>query len=376
MKAIGIVVEYNPFHNGHLYQIKKIKEKYKDYVIIVVMSSSFTQRGTPSILNKLEKTKIALNYGIDIVVELPFPFSTQSADIFAHGSIKILNELKIDRLVFGSESNDLDKLTSIAKIQLNNKNFDEEVKKYINEGINYPTALNKAIKKLINLEVNEANDLLGISYIKEIIKNNYNIKIDTIKRTNDFHDLKLNAKIVSASNIREKMKNKKNIKKYVPFYTYKYLKNKKLNDNYFKYLKFKIVTNIDFLNKFQTVDEGIENRIQKYIFESTTLDEFINKIKTKRYTYNKINRMLTHILVGFTKEDAKKFKEVTYIRILGFSVLGKKYLNEIKRKTNIPIITTFKKDEPLLNYEYKITNIYNLINEENITEYQIKPIQK
>lgn len=376
MKSIGIVVEYNPFHNGHLYQIKKIKEKYKDYVIIIVMTSSFTQRGNSSILNKLEKTKIALKYGIDLVIELPFPFSTQSADIFAHGSIKLLNELKIDTLIFGSESNDLDKLTTIAKIQLNNNEFNKEVKKYINEGVNYPTALNKAIKKLTNLEVNEANDLLGISYIKEIIKNNYKIKIDTIKRTNDFHDLKLNSKIVSASNIREKIKKRKRIKKYVPALSYKYLKNKKINTNYFNYLKFQIISNIESLNKFQTVDEGIENRIKKYIFESNSLDEFINKIKTKRYTYNKINRMLTHILVGFTKEDAKKFNELTYIRVLGFSDLGKKYLNSIKKETNLPIITTYIKDNPLLSYEYKVSNIYNIINEENIIEYKIKPIQK
>ncbi len=376
MKAVGIVVEYNPFHNGHLYQIKKIKEKYKDFAIVVVTSSSFTQRGSISVLNKIEKTNVALEYKVDLVIELPFPFSTQSADTFAYGSIKILNELKIDTLVFGSESNDLNKLTKIAKTQINNKEFDKLVKNYIKSGINYPTALNKAIKKLTNLEVSEANDLLGISYIKEIIKNNYNIKIDIIKRTNDFHDLNSNAKIVSASNIREKMKNNIKIKKYVPALSYKYLKNKRINDNYFKYLKYQIINNIDDLNKFKTVDEGIENRIKKYIFISNNLDEFIKNIKTKRYTYNKINRMLTHILVGFTKEKSDLLNDIKYIRVLGFNDIGKSYLKSIKKSVTLPIITNYVKNNDLLDFEYKVTNIYNLVMDDNLIEYKIKPIKK
>ena len=134
---IGIIAEYNPFHNGHKYQIEKIKKKYPDSTIIVVMSSSFTQRGDVSLLNKWKKTKIALENNVDLIIELPFIFSTQSADIFAKGAIEILKELKVDLLVFGSESNNIKELEQIALTQINNKEYDLFVKKYLDKGYNY-----------------------------------------------------------------------------------------------------------------------------------------------------------------------------------------------------------------------------------------------
>ena len=172
------------------------------------------------------------------------------------------------------------------------------------------------------------------------------------------------------------MKNNIKIKKYVPALSYKYLKNKRINDNYFKYLKYQIINNIDDLNKFKTVDEGIENRIKKYIFISNNLDEFIKNIKTKRYTYNKINRMLTHILVGFTKEKSVLLNDIKYIRVLGFNDIGKSYLKSIKKSVTLPIITNYVKNNDLLDFEYKVTNIYNLVMDDNLIEYKIKPIKK
>ena len=148
-KIIGIVVEYNPFHNGHLYQINKIKEKYKDSLIIVCMSSSFTQRADASILNKWDKTKICLDHNIDIVIELPTLYATQSSDIFASSALKLLNELKIDTLVFGSESDDIDTLYKLADTQLNNPKYDELVKKYLGSVVpytdNFYACLNSAV---------------------------------------------------------------------------------------------------------------------------------------------------------------------------------------------------------------------------------------
>ena len=169
MKKIGIICEYNPFHNGHIYHLKKIKEMYNDSLIILVMSSSFTERGELSILNKWEKTEIALNYGVDLVIELPFEFASQSADIFARGAVTLLKELQVDTIVFGSESNNIDSLKELAKIQLKNKKYDKLVKKYMDDGINYPTAMNKALNDLGGKSINHPNDLLGLSYIKEII---------------------------------------------------------------------------------------------------------------------------------------------------------------------------------------------------------------
>ena len=368
--SIGIICEYSPFHNGHLYHIKKIKEMYPDSTIVLVMSSSFLERGDVSILNKWDKTEISLKYGVDVVVELPFVFSSQSADVFSRGAIEILKSMGVEKLVFGSELNDIEKLKECARIQTS-KSFDKEVKKYLDNGINYPTALSKTIENKLGFNIKNPNDLLGVSYIKEIINQKANIEPICIKRTNDFHDKKLSSSITSATSIRVALKDKKSIKKYVPTLTYKKLKKEKhFIDDYYDYLKYKIISDND-LSKYQTVDEGIESRIKKYINLSNSFEELVNNIKTKRYTYNKISRMLIHILCSFTKEEAKDLKS-EYIRILGFNDKGKKYLNSIKKDTSIPVITGYSNiDSKILNIEYRVTNIYALKNK-SLIERELK----
>ena len=148
MGSVGIIAEYNPFHNGHLYQINKIKEMFPNDTIILVLSGNFTQRGEPAIIDKWKRVKVAIESGVDLVVELPFPFATQSADIFAYGSITILENLKVDKFVFGSELDDVNTLTTIAKTQVENDLFDQLVKIYIKMGENYPTAISKTIYDL------------------------------------------------------------------------------------------------------------------------------------------------------------------------------------------------------------------------------------
>ena len=166
---IGIICEYNPFHYGHLYHLNKIKEIYPDSNIILVLSGWITERGDLSLIDKFKKADIALKYGVNLVVELPFKY-IQSADYFAKGAVGILNELKCDTIVFGSESNNVDELINLATIQLNNKKYDKLVKEYLNEGINYPTAMSKALKTITNKTIDTPNDILGLSYVKEIIK--------------------------------------------------------------------------------------------------------------------------------------------------------------------------------------------------------------
>ena len=375
MKIIGIIAEYNPFHNGHKYQIDKIREKYEDALIIICTSSSFTQRGDISILNKWEKTKSALNNGANIVLELPYIYSTQSSDTFAKYALKILNELKIEKLCFGSEDNDIDKLYKVADTQINNKEFNIKVKEHLDNGINYPTALNNALKELIQIEITKPNDLLGVSYIKEIIKNNYKIKPFTIKRTNDYHDIENNGNIVSASNIRERLIKKEDISSKVPQDVYEILKNKKTENKYFEYLKYKIISEQD-LNKYLDVDEGLHTRIKDQIQKSNNLEELIQNIKTKRYTYNKISRMLNHILCSLTKEE-NKINDLEYIRILGFDSKGKEYLSKIKKDINTPILNKYDtKKYKTLEIEKRVTDIYSLIYEDITTqEIQNKPIQ-
>ncbi len=370
-KVIGIIAEYNPFHNGHIYQIKKIKENYPNSIIIVCTSSSFTQRGELSILNKWEKTKVSLLNGVDIVIELPYVYSTQSSDTFAKYGVSLLEKFHINYLCFGSESNDTTKLLDAAKTQINNIEFDNKVKFYMKEGYNYPTSLNNALKELINYDIKEPNDLLAISYIKEIINNNYNIEVFNIKRTNSYHDLDLDNKIVSASNIRNKLLENKNIKDKVPKETYDILKNKSLENKYFEFLKYKILSETD-LEKYVDVDEGLNVRIKKYINKSKSLDELIMNIKTKRYTYNRISRMLNHILCSFTKEENDKIKKLEYIRILGFNENGRTYLNEIKDSIELPILNKYDtKKYKALEIEKRVTDIYSNIYD-NIIDQEIK----
>lgn len=376
MKKIGIIAEYNPFHNGHKYQIDKIREKYNDAIIIVCVSSSFTQRGELSILNKWDKVKCALNNGVNIVVELPYIYSTQSSDTFSKYALKILNEFEIDELCFGSEDNNLDNLYKVADTQINNNNFDIKVKEHLDNGINYPTALNNALKDLIGIEITKPNDLLGVSYIKEILKNNYQITPFIIKRTNDYHDKENDSDIVSASNIRERLINKSNFSSKVPNDVYEILKNKSINNKYFDFLKYKIISEND-LNKYLDVDEGLSTRIKSVINKSNSLEELIQNIKTKRYTYNKISRMLNHILCSFTKEE-NNIDDIEYIRILGFDQNGKDYLNKIKKNIRVSILNKYDtKKYKTLEIEKRVSDIYSLIYEDIIAdEIKNKPIQK
>lgn len=380
MDIVGIICEYNPFHNGHIYHLEKVKELFPNSLIILVMSGNFTQRGIPSMLNKWEKTEIALEYGIDLVVELPFVFATQSADIFAHGTISILKELQANYLVFGSESNDVSYLEKLADISLHDDHYQKQVKTFLKEGINYPTALSKAFS---NTGISTPNDLLGLSYIKEIKKQNASIQPISILRTNSYHDTKLNTDISSATSIRKAVLEKKDFQNSVPDIVFQRIKKHTFQqEDYFPFLKYKILTETD-LSIYQTVEEGIEHRIKKYILESSSWEELVTHIKTKRYTYNKINRMLIHILCGFTKEMAKEWKNISYLRVLGFSKRGQAYLNHIKKDISIPLITTFSKGkDDILYFEMQTTSVYASIldiSKQNAfikQEYQQKPIQK
>ncbi len=371
-KVVGIICEYNPFHNGHLYQINKIKKKYKDSIIIVCLSGTFTQRGELSVLNKWDKTKVALENGVDIVIELPYVYASQSSDIFARYSVALLNKLYIDILCFGSETENIDKIKEAAKYQVNDINFDIITKKYLNEGVSYPTALNKALEELCGITITEPNDLLALSYLKEIYRNGYFMDIYNIKRTSSYHDLDSTAKVVSASNIRTRLLEKKDIKDKVPNNVYELLKDKKMESKYFEYLKYKILTE-DNLEKYVDVDEGLSTRIKKVINKSNSLDELIKNIKTKRYTYNKISRMLNHIFCSFTKEENKKVKYLEYIRILGFTEKGKNYLNEIKNEINLPILNKYNTKYNTLKIEKRITELYSFIYED-ISKKEIQNI--
>ena len=368
MNVIGIIAEYNPFHNGHIYQIEKIKKLYPDSLIIVVLNGNFTQRGDVSIINKWDKTKIILEHDVDLVVELPTFYGINNADLFARGALKILNDLKI---VFGIERDNIDDFVEIAKIK-NTDAYKLLLKEYLDKGYSYPKASFDSIEKITNIKINTPNDILALSYIEEIFNNSYNISPIGIKRTNDYHDKDLK-EISSATAIREAIKENKNINNYVPLETIKYINNISM-DNYFDLLKYKIISTDD-LTIYHDVKEGIDVRIKKYIYESSSLEELINNIKTKRFTYNRIKRILLYILLDIRKD----IKVNDYIRPLGFNKKGANYLKQIKNKLTLPLISNYSDNKDILESEYRVNSIYSLktnnINENIKNEFN-SPIKK
>lgn len=357
MSNVGVIAEYNPFHNGHLYHLNKVKEMYPDSNLILILIGNFTQRGDVSVINKWDKTKIALDYGFDLIVELPYLFATSSANYYAKAAIDLLNMLNCNYLVFGSETNDVELFKKLVNITNDNNEYEAKIKAYLDKGYNYPKACSLALKDVSNCVIDKPNDVLALEYIRSIVNTNSNIIPISIKRTNDYHENEILSDISSATCIRKNIKNKEAIKHTLPKKSLELIKDISLN-NYFDILKHEIIIN-DNLKEILDVDEGIENKLKKEIFSCNSTDELILKIKSKRYSYNKIKRMLLHIICSTKKNYDKK---VNYIRVLGFSNNGKRILKEVKKNISIPVITKFKKEhELLLKEDIKSSKVYSLI---------------
>ena len=373
MQRIGVIAEYNPFHNGHLYHLNKIKEMFEDYELVLILIGNFTQRGDVSVINKWDKTRIALDNGFDLVVELPFSIATSAADIYAYGAVKILNMLNCNYLVFGSETNDVNLFKIIADKTINNDDYESTIKEALKNGNNYPTACSSALEKITDNKICEPNDILGLEYVKAIKKLKCKIKPISIKRTNKYHDKKLNNKIASASAIRNNINNKRLIGKVMPKEVIKKLKTIDYNI-LFSLFKYQLITNNN-LKDIVLVSEGIDNLFKKYI-NCNYMDDFILKVKTKRYSYNRIKRTILNIIMNLNINNQEK--DITYIRVLGMDDTGKKIIKEVKDIVDVPIITKFKKEhEKLLKIDIRANNLYALITNDNPNnEYQSSIIKK
>ena len=373
MIKIGIIAEFNPFHNGHVYLINKVKEMFPNSFITVVMTTNWTQRGDFSILTKWDKTRIALDNNIDLVIELPYYFATQSSDVFANYGVTILEYLNMDYLVFGSETNDIEILKNLASTTLYNEEYNKLLKEYLNLGNSYPAASSKALYNLTNIKLINSNDILGVSYIKSILENDYNIVPLCIKRTNSYLDKKTVGNISSATSIRELYFQNQDIKNYVPYEVIKKLDIINYFDNYFNILKYKLITEINNLDKYLDVNEGIDKKIKKVILKVNNYQELLESLKSKRYTYNRLNRMFIHILLNLQKDQ--KF-DINYIRILGFNSKGREYIKQMKNEITLPIITNYKDiDDEVLYMEKIATIIYlNIINKNKLIKEELMSI--
>lgn len=362
MKILGIIVEYNPFHNGHIYHIQKAKEITQCDYTIAVMSSSFVQRGEPAIIDKWQRSQLAIEYGIDLVIELPFIYSCQSADYFAKGAIDLLHAIGVTDICFGSEDGKIDTFIEIAyAIQKHSLQYNDLIKKAMKNGLRYPDACNQALKIILNKEIKTPNDLLGLSYVKEIIMNQYPITPHCFQRTNNYHDTKLQ-NIASATAIRQAIFQHQDITHSLPHHEYYQNDIYQLND-FYPYLRYQILTSsADTLRNYHMIDEGLENALKKYIVDSYDMENLIQCLLSKRYTRPRIQRMIIHILMKNTKKEIQDAMNIDYLRILAMNNKGRAYLNKIKKVCSYKIITNYTSySHPALDIELKATKVLSLI---------------
>ena len=302
MKICGIVAEYNPFHNGHIYQINEIKKRWPQSQIIVILSGKYVQRGELAIAPFEVRKNIALQNNVDEVYELPFEFATQAAHIFAQGAIKELSKHNIDYLVFGSETNDIDNFYLVAKtIKDNNDLYYQKIKKAMKTGISFPKANQIVLEELIGKSFTLPNDILGLEYVKAIVNNNYPIKAFCIKRTNDFHSMIPSNNIASATYIRKLIfDNNLEYKQFTPMI---FDKVPDRIENYYSNFQ-DIVKNIpnEELKKIKLISEGMENLFKKHI-DAPSYDEFVNRVNSKRYTSSRIKRTMLYVLLNIKQEN-------------------------------------------------------------------------
>jgi len=398
VKVLGIIVEYNPFHNGHLYHLKEsIKLSGADKVICV-MSGNFIQRGEPAIINKWARTKMALSAGIDLVIELPTVYAMASAEYFAFGAVKLLDSLGIvDYLCFGSECGNIHALDRIAEVlsdePLDYKGF---LKQNLSKGLSYARCRELALVQYFNeitipssetsALLNNSNNILGIEYLKALKRIKSDILPLTITRkNNDYNSLLLSGSISSATAIRKSIFDNElqmqdnELVNSLPDFSLSTIKDEFTNGRgpiypeKFSNIILSIIrsSSREHLKSLPYVSEGIENRIKVAAENSGTLEELISNIVTKRYTKTRIQRILFSLATGMSSSEFDSFNKhggPQYIRVLGFSKKGQDMLSKTKKATTIPIImktADFKRScNPLLRRMLEIeahaTDIYVL----------------
>ena len=352
MNIIGIIAEYNPFHNGHLYMMEKIRAQFPDSVLIIIMSGSFCQRGEIAVLDKWTRAALAINGGADIVFELPFAFASRSGEFFAKGAVSILDRLNIvDMLAFGSEYSDLNYLLKIAN-SIDDTSIQEKIHNETAKGASYAAAITESLEENFDESANilhSPNAILAISYLRAIKKLNSNIEPFIIERKSVGHnDLISIGSFASATAVREEL-SKTNpdyslLQKILPPKTFEAVKNPNLlysHEKLFAPLAVKLYTTpIEKLQEIYGVNEGLENRILNAVKTSASIAEVIEKTSSKRYSKSRISRLAAHILTDFTKEAAKKIDDADelYARLLAFNEKGARILGSIKEKSFIPIV--------------------------------------
>lgn len=363
-KVLGIVGEYNPFHNGHLYHLEESKKMTSSNYTVAIISGNFTQRGSTAIIDKWSRAEMAIKNGVDLVIELPALYATSSAENFADGAIKILDSLKVvDYISFGAETSDIDILNNFADIlykePLKYRSFlTHELKK----GISFPKARENALlmylngnRKFINV-LSSPNNILGIEYIKALKKHKSNIKPISIARfETGYNDVTYSGNIASATAIRNIVKNGgfEALRKLLPNSSYSVLIDNIKQGHIVPDLSVfekQIIYNLrsmypEEISELAEVSEGLEHSLKNAADSCNTLEELLGKIKSKRYTSTRLQRILLYSLLNITKKDIELSKRtMPYIRVLGLNKRGRFLISEIaKANPKLEIVTSVKK---------------------------------
>lgn len=395
MKKIGIVVEYNPFHNGHLYQIQKIKEKFgKDCFISVVMSGDFVQRGEVSFLNKWEKTRIALENEVDLVVELPVYYAIQNAEIFSKMAVKILDYLGMEIQVFGAENDEIKIFEEIIKLQKSDE-YNKKIQEKIKNGNRYMIAQKMVLQEFGYEEFIKSNNILGLEYVRTILQSKLKIEPYIIKREiSEYNEEKVEnnrIKFVSASFIRKIFDSKDEkkwieLKKFIPKNIHKFLINKmynknieykKIKDEMFKLIKYRmLIEEKEKILEIFDMTEDLYLRIFNTILITNDYETFSKKIKAKNISLKRIDRILLNILLDIRKLD----ENIDYIRVLGFNEIGREYLKKLKKEEKDIIFVNWKdieKSKEICRQKIKIEKNTFILKEMILNEKEkLNPIIK
>lgn len=388
MNIVGLVTEYNPFHLGHLYHLNKSKELSNCDYSISIMSGNFLQRGEPALVDKWTRAKMAIESGVDLVVELPFVYACQSAELFAYGAVKILNLTNsITNISFGTEDKNLYNLNSIANVLIEEpETFSKDIKNNLKSGLSYPKSrelalLNYFSKNNINLEnieksITSPNNILGIEYLKALKNLTSPIKAIGINRLESNHnDKNLSKSISSATSIRNsilKYNDFSKIKNTIPSESLELIKDKKnfnFLNKYSEIFLYKLLsTNLND-NNYIDLNIDLKNRILNYSKDFENIDDFISIINSKNYNSSRIRRSIIHILMDLYCEDIERFfrSKNNYLRVLGSNKKGFEIIKKIKKNSDITIInklSDFKSKDndmlDILNFDIKSSNIYNI----------------
>ncbi len=371
MSVIGIVCEFNPFHNGHKHLIDAVKNNGD--IVVCVMSGNFVQRGEPAIFPKDLRVKSALVNGADIVLELPFLYATASAEIFASSAVKILDAFGCDKIAFGTENIALKQLENAVDILLST-DFDEKITKHFEKGVSYPKARQMAFEEYnCDCDISSPNNILAIEYLSAIKRNNYNITPITVNRKGaDYNDNFAVDEFASATHIRNLINDCEDFQKYVPDNAYKIYKTALKNGEYLNAEKFNISA-LSILRSTNTIKpeianmaEGLENRITFVIKNSSNLAEIYDKVKTKRFTHSRIRRAVLSAIMNVTDDDLKI--QVPYCRLLGFNTEISNKLGDLAKKCSLPYVVNYSdilnlnSDNALRVFELenKSSDLYNL----------------